>query len=156
MIDEKARIWGALLLRRLASGRITNDEFDEAYPEGSPDRGVRSVWEFGYSLYSDYYTYRLLGRHALGAEARRIVARCVLFLHSGLEYTWPEPPAVQLWPALRQVLTLGLWRSGYAQALNAWQQSVDAAVWPFASRAELRRAATHPPFFATKSVVAAG
>jgi hypothetical protein len=147
MVDVESRTNAALLLRRLASGRLTNDEFDEWYPEWSKDRGVGKVWEFGWSLYSDYFTYRLLGRHALSAKARRIVARCVLFLHSGLEYAWPDPPRKRLGEELRQFFTLGLWRSGYRQAMEEWRQSIDVEAWPFASVADVRRAATTRPFF---------
>ena len=64
MVDVEGRKLGALLLRRLASGRITNDEFDEAFPF-SDDAGLRAVSDFGWSLYSDFDTYRLVGRHAL-------------------------------------------------------------------------------------------
>jgi len=88
MIDPTSRTEAALLLRRLASGRITNDDFDERYPRRSPDPGVVAVGEVAWTLYSDLRTYRLVGSKALSSADRRLVARCVLFLHSGLPYSW--------------------------------------------------------------------
>jgi hypothetical protein len=153
MVDLESRMNAGLLLRRLASGRLTNDEFDEAYPSWSRDRGVRNISEFAWSLYSDYHTHRLLGRHALTPETRRIAARCVLFLHSGVEYEWPDPPRIRLGAELRQFLTLGLWPSGYRRAFDEWQKSIDTQLWPFASATDVQQAATTRPFFLPKSRV---
>ena len=144
MIDVEGRKLGALLLRRLASGRITNDEWDEAFPS-SGDAGLRAVEDFGWSLYSDFDTYRLVGRHALSPELRLIVARCVLFLHSGREYAWPERP--RLLPALGWLLSLGMRRSQNDVAFEAWQLEIDWQVWPFESSADLAAAVRRPPFF---------
>jgi hypothetical protein len=147
MVDPESRARAALLLRRFVSGRLTNDEFDEAYPDWSKDRGVRVVWEFAWSLYSDYYTHRLLGRYELSAETRRIAAQCFLFLHSGLEYAWPDPPRMRLGAELRQLFRLGLWRPGHSQAMEEWRRGIETHVWPFASAHDLHRAATVRPFF---------
>jgi hypothetical protein len=84
MIDPRSRTEAALLLRRFASGRITNDDFDERYPRRSPDPGVVAVGGVAWTLYSDLRTYRLVGQKALSSTDRRLVARCMVFLHSGL------------------------------------------------------------------------
>jgi hypothetical protein len=97
MIDTKARRQLSADIRRLATGRMTNDEFDdldyEQY-EHSDDRAVREIASHCYCLYSsDTLTpMRLRGRHSLDPESRSAVARCVLFLRSGLRYEWPETP----------------------------------------------------------------
>ncbi len=84
-------------VRRLVTGRMTNDDFDDAYYEhyhSSDDRAVREISGFCYSLYSSALLspMRFSGRHALDAETRRACLRAVLFLRSGLSYEWPLFP----------------------------------------------------------------
>jgi hypothetical protein len=97
MIDHDLRRRLSQDLRRLATGRMTNDEFDEVYYEdygGSQDAAVVAIAEFGYGFYSSdvLVPYRLKGRHALSKETRRMAARCVLFLRTGRRYEWPTWP----------------------------------------------------------------
>jgi hypothetical protein len=117
MIDREGRDRLALGLRRLASGQITNDEFDDRFfepyfsfaesgkcecgyaleglkteicPEcgrGMRDPALGDIATFGWTLYSDTRRYRLRGRYKLPRAAREAVARCVLFLDSDLPYT---------------------------------------------------------------------
>jgi hypothetical protein len=116
MIDREGRDRLALGLRRLASGQLTNHEFDDDYferfftsaeagkcecgyslagltsgicPEcarATRDAALGEIATFGWTLYSDTRRYRLRGRHKLPRIARAAVARCVLFLGSDLEY----------------------------------------------------------------------
>jgi hypothetical protein len=83
-------------LRRLVTGRMTNDEFDEVHDRSldSPDLAVQHVAEFGYGLYSSdvLFPYRLTGSHRVDAATRRMAARCVLFLRTRRPYEWPESP----------------------------------------------------------------
>jgi hypothetical protein len=82
-------------LRQLAAGSITNWEFDDSYCDryaDSDDSTVRTLGEQGYSLYSDTPKYRLRGRHAVDEGTRAAVARCVLMLRAGVDYSWPHPP----------------------------------------------------------------
>lgn len=97
MVDVSARRELSQNLRRLVTGRMTNDEFDELVYDpscDSADGAVRNIAEFGYCLYSSdlLCPYKLKGRHAVSAEVRRTAARCVLFLRSALEYEWPPTP----------------------------------------------------------------
>jgi len=95
MIDRELRKQLSQDLRRLVTGRITNDEFDDAYFERyvtSTDATVLCVAEFGYGLYGDLFPYRLKDRYALDRATRRTAARCVLFLRMDLEYEWPNQP----------------------------------------------------------------
>lgn len=90
MIDREGRDRLALALRRLAAGRITNDEFDDEafarYSHDTDDPALAELATFGWLHYSDLRPYRLRGRHALSPEARKGVARAVLFLKTGQEY----------------------------------------------------------------------
>jgi hypothetical protein len=96
MVDRDLRQHLSQDLRRLVTGRMTNDDFDDAYDEryrGSHDAAVDQIAKFGWSLYSDDFPYRLRGRHALDDATRRTAARCVLLLRTGLDYQWPNHPS---------------------------------------------------------------
>jgi hypothetical protein len=98
MIDLELRRQLSQDLRRLVTGRMTNDAFDDAYYGQymrSQDRAVAAIAEFGWGLYSSdvLMPYRLRDRHATSKADRRAAARSVLFLRSGLEYDWPKQPS---------------------------------------------------------------
>lgn len=90
MVDRTARAQLALALRRLASGRMTNDQFDDEafckFESRTDDPALSELATFGWSHYSDLYPHRLRGRHALSREERRGIARAVVFLKSDQEY----------------------------------------------------------------------
>jgi hypothetical protein len=97
VVDRNLRQQLSQDLRRLVTGRMTNDEFDDAYYDqfyNSKDRAVVEIAEFGYGLYSSdlLRPYRLKGRYAVKKDTRRTVARCVLFLRMEREYEWPQWP----------------------------------------------------------------
>jgi hypothetical protein len=97
MIDGDARRLLSQDIRRLVTGRMTNDAFDDVYYdryESSTDRAVRKLATFCYSLYSSdlLWPYRLRGRQAVDSDTRRTAARCVLLLRSGQDYEWPSAP----------------------------------------------------------------
>jgi hypothetical protein len=100
MVDKEARAELRIALRRLVTGRMSNDDFDEIYGKhwSSQDGAVASIAEFGWSLYSDSSTYRLKGHYAVSPEVRRFASRSILFLYTDQEYewpTWPEDPVVR-------------------------------------------------------------
>lgn len=97
MIEPSLRKQLSQDLRRLITGRMTNDEFDEVYYdnyETSADSAVSQIAGFGYCQYSSglLFPIRLRGRHAVDKETRCTAARAVLFLRSGLKYEWPVSP----------------------------------------------------------------
>jgi hypothetical protein len=97
MIDRKLRIELSQDIRRLATGRMTNDSFDDRYYEVyecSDDRAVNAISSYCYCLYSSdlLWPIRLRGRYALDAATKKTIARCVLFLRSDNEYGWPPLP----------------------------------------------------------------
>jgi hypothetical protein len=114
-------------LRRLASGRITNDEFDIAAVVASPDPAIGAIWDFGWGHYSDLGTYRLRGRHALTKPQLEAIARAVLFLDSDLPYEWPS-----LRPSLLEFfLLLGTLGLLIGHRRRRWQANGPIEVWPF-------------------------
>lgn len=97
MIDIRLRHQLSKDLRRLITGRMTNDEFDDACAEfyfDSDDLAVREIAQFGWSLNSGDLPmpYRLRGRYAVDAATRKRAAYSVLFLRTENEYDYPETP----------------------------------------------------------------
>lgn len=99
LVDERRELFTAL--SGLIEGQITNQEFDDlygAYGDGleSADRAITVIAGFGYSLYSDIGSYRLTGWYAVDAETRAVAKRCLSFLQTDLEYSWPPNPSQTL------------------------------------------------------------
>ena len=147
MIDSISRRAAALSLRRLASGRITNDEFEDAYPRASRDPVVQEVFWCGWALYSDNEEYRLIGADALPPATRRFIARAVLFLHVGLKYEWAPQPEIPVWAILLRVASFGRWNGRPYREQAAWEEGIDWQIWPFRRAEDLKRAASGQEFW---------
>jgi len=125
MIDRAARNKLAGLLRGLASGLISNDEFEDSIPD-SDDKAIFEVFfNGGWQLYSDTMEYKLKGKDALEKAVKKVVARWVLFLKSNYEYSWPNVPFSK---RVLHVLTFGLLGTTCAKV---WSATGDVDVWPF-------------------------
>jgi hypothetical protein len=97
MVEPELRKSLSQDVRRLVTGRMTNNAFDDVYYELYESSGDRAVTEIASSCYCLYSSdlplpYRLRGRYAVDDEVRSTAARSVLFLRSGLEYEWPPMP----------------------------------------------------------------
>jgi hypothetical protein len=113
VIDRETRASLAIDLRRLVTGRMTNDDFDDCYfetYEASKDRAVHAISSFGYGLYSSgVETYRLRRWYAVDAETKARAARCLLFLRRENEYEWPPWPDNRQWSGFQMAaLYLGM------------------------------------------------
>ena len=146
MIDYPNRDRLALLLRRYVAGRVTNDELADEAPSRSADPAIQAVYEQAWNLYDDLSTHRAEGRHALTPDARRLVARWVLFLHSDRQYRWPPFSFMQIhnWPV--NVLTLGWWERRKRRRFEAFQRAGHFNVWPFLTTVEYKEALAKPRF----------
>ncbi|WP_213999725.1 hypothetical protein [Arsukibacterium sp.] len=134
MIDREARNRLAELIRALASGRITNDEFEDALPL-SEDNAVKEVFHHGaWCLYSDMKEYRLKGKDALSTEERSLVARWILFLKSDYEYEWPSASFRE---HVLKLVSLGIFGQS---TLDKWQASGDVSYWPFLGSEQFQEA----------------
>src|SRR5689334_15643261 len=111
MIDRAGRDALAVQLRRLASGRMTNAEFDSVRLDRAKDEALVAIGDAGWSLYDDVFVYRLRGRRALKPETLEAVARCILFLDTDLPYEWP-PRRASVRSILLTLLTFGAWMRG--------------------------------------------
>lgn len=150
--DATSRRAAAELVRQLASGRLTNDEFEERWP-ASADPALSAVREAAWFLYSDLRAYRLTGANRLPFAVRRQVSRWVIFLQSDLEYEWPVATRTEkLARSIADLLTMGVATRRWKTAL---QVSEDADVWPFFRRVDFRRALRAPRLLRRADVGAA-
>jgi len=148
MTDRNARDVLAVELRRLITGRITNDEFEDrvaAAVRRSSDAGVRAVRWAAWALYNDLREHRLVGEYAPTPLVRRRVAIWLLFLKSDAEYEWVDLPFwLQQVLGIPNLLTFGL----VNRVLRLWQRRQgDCDAWPFIRHHDLTRAVTEwlPP-----------
>ena len=148
-IAPQARQNLARWLRRLASGHVTNREFERAWPWRGEEHALHSIYRHGiWPLYDDLYTHRLTGRHALDKARRRVVARMVLFLQSQVPYRYRETSApTALLVLLLSIATLG--RFGRRWQQRQWQDG-DSAIWPFYTHSEYTAALRSPVFLAPR------
>lgn len=139
MIDRNSRDKLALALRRYAAKRITNDDLESAVGR-SKDRGVQAIRDMAWQLYSDMYCHRAAGRHALDKDARRTVARWILFLRTDCEYSWPDYDLRQaenrLDQFVRDLFTAGQSSKKKRQRWQDFLGAGDFEVWPFLRRCD--------------------
>jgi hypothetical protein len=78
----------------LIDGQLTTDEFTNLYwktMRQSSDLGVAEIALYGWGLYSDdLIRAHLTGENAITPTDRRIVERCLQFLRTDLEFSWPK------------------------------------------------------------------
>ncbi len=89
MVNRQVRSQLALGLRRLASGRITNDEYEDLCCDADArtnDPALSELFTYGWLHYDDLRRHKLRGRDALSREQRAAMARVVLFLTTDQEY----------------------------------------------------------------------
>lgn len=146
MVDREARNKLAEAMRALASGLITNDDFeDKRLPHSKEDAAISGVFSKGaWLLYSDLEEYRLSGIHRLDEKTKSVVARWVLFLKTDLPYEWPVSDIKQgLLHFIANILTLGTANKSYA---SKYQARGDIEVWPFLRQADYELALQDPVY----------
>src|SRR3954463_6203619 len=88
MVDIQARREGARLLAEFFDGKITNDEYNDAFPSGSADTGLNVVYRRIWGYYSDLHSH-YLEQHELFEYDNALFQRCIDFLNTDLEYKGP-------------------------------------------------------------------
>ncbi len=167
--DRPDRIILAEAMRQLASGRITNDQFELA-DIGNDDRAVDELFGFAYSFYNDMDEHKLRGPHRLSKLQRQIFARCVLFLRTDLPYEWSSD-AKWLWARqrrgtsnLNQILFASISRKARDQKkkqeriedILAKQELIDDRIWPFRTRREYNDALMNPTYLSGQQLAVNG
>ena len=145
MIDRQARDNFAEILRHLAAGQITNDEFEDRMPLKSKDAAVNRIfWAGAWHLYDDMREYKLAGKYRLPRDHKREVAKWILFLKSDFEYQYPKSLRVldYIHPLLA-IFSLGL----AVPILRYYHNKLrDPAIWPFSNRIDYEHALANPPY----------
>ena len=148
MVDRQSRDRAAVLLRRFAASRITNDDFANSYPTSRNDLALRVVYDRSWFLYSDLCPEYL---HA-SRDLRRELARWVLFLRSDSEYTWPRFRfLVPQLPAILNWLSRGWLQAQLNRPFERFSACGDFTVWPFRTQAEYEAALARRPFLAGRA-----
>ncbi len=160
-VDLPARRRCAQLTRQFASGRLTNDEFEDAIP-ASRDAAIDEVAQFAWGFYDDFSEHRLRGGHRLSKLQRQMFARCVLFLKTELRYDHPRR-AKWLWGAQAQrgpdwrVVLPSFCRTAResGQRMERAQDRrlkrtgmIDDRIWPFRCMQDYKAALKEPPYLA--------
>lgn len=177
MVDQKRRKILATHLRHLSTGQITNDEFEKSVIEDvtfgwlpeqyyrskesqSDDPVIRPVLEMAWCLYDDTRNHRLKGTESLSNFAINEIARCILFLHSDIEYTWEyvdmTNPIMRFSfkDILKSVLTFGQFYNDAKQTrdqeIEQMKSSGDFELWPFKTKKEYEKQLKIQPFLTGK------
>ncbi len=145
MIDRRARDKLAELIRNLADGIITNDEFeDRLYGSDLQRSKDAAIWEIyaggAWYMYDDLSTHKMTGKWKLPKASKEIVARWILFLKSGEEYSWPRRVGFREIPwFILSLLTFGL--AGHIRLrIHTWMCGGDIEAWPFLALSDVERA----------------
>ncbi|RYE50933.1 MAG: hypothetical protein EOP48_19005 [Sphingobacteriales bacterium] len=173
MIDHARRVKLAFYLRQLSVGQFSNDEFEGAVMEEitdgwlpeqyhrskcvpSEDPILLPMLELCWGLYDDTRNHKLTKSDALSGDALKVVARCILFLHSKLKYEWSyfdtNNPLLKfsLSDIIYSILTLGHHyrdkREAQLVSYYEWQKLGDYDVWPFFRTADFKMQLNQQPF----------
>ncbi|HMI61574.1 MAG TPA: hypothetical protein VK518_11705 [Puia sp.] len=178
MVDKERRRKLAFHMRQLSVGLYSNDDFEYNIGEDVtkgwlPEHYYRSklaktddpviipILELCWGLYDDTRNHKLASADRLLPEDLRVIARCILFLHSNLEYEWPKfdtkSPifSFSLIDLLLILFTLGQnfrnKRKAQLQAYEELKKSGDFDCWPFYRQADYEQQLTIQPFLAGHS-----
>jgi hypothetical protein len=178
MVDRERRKKLAFHLRHLSVGLITNDDFEsklmedvtngwlpEQYHKAKEakldDPIIQPMLELCWGLYDDTRQHKLNGFDKLSDESLKIIARCILFLHSDHEYIWPyidtNSPFMKF--SFREVvvsiLTLGQYfrnkQEQQAEAYLEFQKLGNFDIWPFMNMLDYENQLYKQPFLQTQT-----
>jgi len=177
MVDHERRKKLAFHLRQLSVGLITNDAFEEAImddvtdgwlPEQyhrskqamseNEDHIIKPMLELCWGLYDDTRQHKLKKYDKLSDENLKVIAICILFLHSDKEYEWPyfhtNNPLLRfsLHDLVLSLITLGQhYRNKKKEQLMSfeeWQKNGEYDFWPFIRKSDYEEMLTKQPFLA--------
>jgi len=132
MVNRHTRDIAADVLQEFMEGSISNREYDRRFPKTKDDPALWAIYSNTWFCYSDTSEHTLTGKHALNDERRAILARCLMFLRSDLEFQWP-PPKFRPWYGILRLLGLGRTLKRREQE----EMSIgDVDVWPFLKKAQ--------------------
>jgi hypothetical protein len=140
-INRQKRNAARALIDRFLKGEIDSGEFDAAFPHDPADAALVGIHNRLWFFWDDRYPHRLTGKHTLHNEARAAFDRCMSFLASDLEYTWPK--FIRAGPRLVFLRALEF-RKKAEEVERREQESLknfgELDVWPLASEEDYKRA----------------
>lgn len=138
MVNREKRLEASGLIRKLATGELTNDDFEDSFPREGDDPALAEIYQRLWFFWSDRFTHRLTGPHQLSEDNFRLCERCVLFLGTDLEYEWPRAMAeAPLSLVFYRLLRMKRHQERIERkALNELERLGDLDVWPFIRRSD--------------------
>jgi hypothetical protein len=132
MADLHGRHLAAKLLADFLEGAITNDEYDNEFPDYSTDAGLEAVYWRIWFYYSDLESH-YLNREELSDSDIALFKRCIEFLKTDFEY---EGPPIRVRVPIRRLFQRLL--GGPEPQTVFGSKSMEDAIfftawWPFAS-----------------------
>jgi len=126
---------------------------------------IKPMLELCWGLYDDTRNHKLEKSNAVTKDALKIIARCILFLHSDKEYEWPyfntNNPLLRfsLQDLILSVITLGHdyrnKREEHLISYYEWQKLSAYDVWPFFRKGDYQEQLTKPPFLSGRQTTGA-
>lgn len=140
MIDGKSRKKAAEVARRFFAGQISNFEFENQYP-ASKDRAIWAIGSTFWCFYDDLREHKLKGKWAINETTKKLMGRCIVFLHSSEEYKWPEISHPGARPVEYGKISKLLNRH---KRQDRFLASGDIQFWPFINEQSYLHAMQHP------------
>ena len=146
MIDRDNRHKVIEHARHYVSGLIDNDDLDALMFDRiqTNDIGLIKVMEQLWHCYNDLSTHKNEGKHKLSENARKDIARYILFLQSDTEYKWPGHTLNLPIPRILSYLfTLGILPYFVDKK---FRNSGPIEIWPFFTEKEYKRCLENPTY----------
>lgn len=147
MIDRKSRDLLAVGLRRYLAGLISNDDLDFIRVDYR-DRGVVSVKERSWGLYSDLSHHYAKDAYALSLKDKREIIRWIAFLYTDQEYLWEAFPSSSPIKLVVNFIARRVLRNGKTRTFVPFGEAEDLSIWPFFTRAAYEEALSRPRLLA--------
>ena len=146
MVDISKRKQAATLIRQFVEGQISNDDYDNDFPDDTRDQELPAVYDRLWLLYSDLVPSRL-HKASLTDDERAVVEQCIVFLRTDLGYEGPPLRERKPFAGLKSLLgrmvsaepssVLGKESQENSVFVSGW--------WPFASEEQYRSLKEHQP-----------
>jgi hypothetical protein len=130
LVDREKRRAAADLLQGLFEGKITNDDYDNDFPESPGDLGLTVVYDRIWLYYSDLHTH-FLDRSDLSTDDMALFSRSILFLQTDIEYCGP---------VLRRSLVARVRELFRTEGQRSDSKVFGSTYWPFDSEEQLDNA----------------
>ncbi|HEV2570288.1 MAG TPA: hypothetical protein VGU72_01020 [Beijerinckiaceae bacterium] len=127
-IDRPARDLAANLIRRFRDGEISNDQFEDQWPNGSEDPALSALKGMIRQFYDDRYEHTLTWRHALKPEGHEAFSRFALFADNDLPYQWPPHDFIGAGGLGCFVITVGILAALIAFFKFGWMAAVPVVI----------------------------